>query len=141
MASKAAQRITTARLDKFVPFSPPLVTPAEREQLVANGLASLTHPADFDPEPVVRLVSPKFGVVWYLAEMDPNGSSDIAFGLVDQGEGCADLACVDLGELAREGGFQRDPRFQPAGPLSLYVAQARRPTHTRALREGMAPPA
>lgn len=109
----------------------PLVTATERARLVENGLASLADPNGFDPEPVVRLVSRALGVTWLLTELDLCGSSGIAFGLVDQGEGCADLACVDLPELARDGVFERDPRFQPIGSLSLYLAAARRPTHAR----------
>jgi hypothetical protein len=111
MPSTAALRTTPTSSDAvIVPFSPPLITPAERRRLVANGLNSVSAPDSFDPAPVVRLVSRKLGVVWLLTEMDPCGSSDLAFGLVDQGEGCADLACVDLAELARVGGFVRDPR-------------------------------
>ena len=111
----------------------PLVTATERARLVENGLASLADPDGFDPEPVVRLVSRALGVNWLLTELDPCRSSGIAFGLVDEGEGCADLACIDLTELVRDGVFQRDPRFQAAGPLSLYLATARRPTHARPL--------
>ena len=116
-----------------LPFSPALLTPAERMQLMANGEASLAHPDGFDPEPVVRLVSPSLARAWLLTEMDPLGASDLAFGLLDQGRGCADLACVDLAELARRGEFRRDGRFRAVGPLSTYLAMARRPTLARAL--------
>ncbi len=96
-------------------------------QLMANGEASLAHPDEFDPEPVVRLVSPSLALAWLLTEMDPLGASDLAFGLLDHGEGCADLACIDLAELARRGGFRRDGRFRAIGRLSTYLAMARRP--------------
>jgi hypothetical protein len=112
-----------------LPFSPALLTPAERMQLMANGEASLAYPDGFDPEPVVRLVSPSLALAWLLSEMDPLGTSDLAFGLLDQGHGCADLACVDLAELARRRGYRRDGRFRAVGPLSTYFAVARRPTH------------
>lgn len=139
MPSKAAQRIIPASSDaEVVPFCPPLITPTEREQLVANGYASISSPDGFDPSPVVRLVSPMLQVVWLLSEMDPCGSGDIAFGLVDQGGGCADLACIDLEELAHDGLFRRDPRFRASGPLSRYLALARRPTHACSLAEDAA---
>ena len=110
-----------------LPLSPPLLTRTERMQLIANGEASLAHPDEFDPEPVVRLVSSSLALVWLLTEMDPLGASDLAFGLLDQGEGCADLACVDLAELTRRGGFRRDGGFRAIGRLSTYLAMARRP--------------
>lgn len=116
-----------------LPFSPALLTRAERMQLMANGEASLAHPNGFDPEPVVRLISPSLARAWLLTEMDSLGASDLAFGLLDQGRGCADLACVDLAELTRRGGFRRDGRFRAVGPLSTYLAVARRPAHARAL--------
>ena len=105
----------------------PLVTAAERAQLIANGLASVST-EHFDPPPVVRLVSPGLDVVWLLSEMDPFGA-DIAFGLCDQGGGMADLACVDLTELALphlRGCFHRDPAFRATAPLSTYLDLARR---------------
>jgi len=105
------------------------LTPAERAQLVTNGMASLSTDS-FDPPPVVRLTSQALGTVWYLTEMDPFGSGDIAFGLCDQGDGCADLACIDLDAITRaydRSGFRTDPTFRASGPLSDYLARARRP--------------
>ena len=110
-----------------LPFSPALLTRAERKQLMANGEASLAQPDEFDPEPVVRLVAPSQALVWLLTEMDPLGTSELAFGLLDQGGGRVDLASVDLADLAHSGGFQRDGRFRAIGGLSAYLAMACRP--------------
>jgi len=107
-----------------------LLTPADRARLVANGMASL-QTETFDPFPVVRLTCRSLGTVWLLTEMDPNGTGDIAFGLCDQGEGCADLACVDLSAIAHaddRARFYRDPAFRATTRLSEYLARARRPS-------------
>jgi hypothetical protein len=113
---------------------PALLTEAERAQLVANGMASVSTDG-FDPPPVVRLYSRSLRTVWYLTEMDPFGSSDLAFGLCDGGDGFADLAGVDLSEIARADdphAFRRDPAFRPDGRLSDYLARARHPAFAAA---------
>ncbi|WP_226584348.1 DUF2958 domain-containing protein [Acuticoccus sediminis] len=108
-------------------MSAPLLTKAQREQLLANGRPSLAT-IDHDPFPVVKLFSPYMNGTWLLTELDPE-EQDIAFGLCDLGVGFPELGCVRVSELAglRLGAvpaIERDRHWQATAPLSAYVDAA-----------------
>ena len=62
-------------------MKPPLVTDAQRAQLLANGRARAAG-QDLDPLPVVRLFTPDAHAIWLLAALDPE-DGDTAYGLCD----------------------------------------------------------
>lgn len=108
-------------------MSAPLITRAEREQMLVNGRPSI-ETIDHDPFPVVKLFSPYMGGTWLLTELDPE-NPDIAFGLCDLAVGFPELGCVSLEELAsaRVGpcpAVERDRHWQATAPLSAYVDAA-----------------
>src|SRR4051795_10833236 len=67
-------------------MSPPLITAAQRAELLANGTRSALG-LTIDPPPVVKLFTPDAGATWLLTELDP-ADPDRAFGLCDLGLGC-----------------------------------------------------
>ncbi|GEP06139.1 DUF2958 domain-containing protein [Methylobacterium oxalidis] len=105
----------------------PLLTPALREQLLANGRRS--HQGEhLDTPPIVKLFTPDGAATWLLTEIDP-GEPTRAFGLCDLGLGAPELGYVDLGELAAVRGrlglpVERDIHFVADRSLSAYVAGA-----------------
>ena len=104
-----------------------LITEAERQQLLANGLASQEQ--ERDHLPVVKLFTPDANATWLLTELDPD-DPDRAFGLCDLGLGCPELGYVSLAELAALRGpmglpVERDQHFTADGPLSGYAGEAR----------------
>jgi hypothetical protein len=79
-------------------MKPPLITDAQRSQLLANGRARAADQA-LDPLPAVRLFTPGAHATWLLAALDPE-DDDTAYGLCDIGIGQPDLGTVRLSELA-----------------------------------------
>ncbi|KAF1042523.1 DUF2958 domain-containing protein [Xylophilus sp.] len=75
----------------------PLITDAQRAQLLANGRRSIEE-ADFDPPPVVKLFTPDAGATWLLTEIDPDDETR-CFGLCDLGLGCPELGWASLSEI------------------------------------------
>jgi hypothetical protein len=76
---------------------PLLITPEQREQLIANGHRSRHDPV-FDPQPVVKLFTPDASATWLLTELDPD-EPNIAFGLADLGLGFLECGSVSLTEI------------------------------------------
>ncbi len=106
----------------------PLLTAAQRAQLLTNGRASAALYAEQDFVPVVKLFTPDAGATWLLTELDP-GDDDIAFGLCDLGLGCPELGYVSLLELAAVRGrlglpVECDRHFKANKPLSVYTNEA-----------------
>ena len=105
-----------------------LITDTERQQLIANGLASQEQ--ERDHAPVVKLFTPDANATWLLTELDPT-DLDRAFGLCDLGLGCPELGYVSLAELATIRGplglrVERDQHFAARQSLSAYADDARR---------------
>ncbi|MGD9878567.1 MAG: DUF2958 domain-containing protein [Reyranella sp.] len=108
-----------------------LITDTERQQLIANGLASQEQ--ERDHAPVVKLFTPDANATWLLTELDPT-EPDRAFGPCDLGLGCPELGYVSLAELATFRGplglrVERDRHFVARQSLSAYADEARR--HSR----------
>lgn len=106
-----------------------LITRAQREQLLNNGLRS-AEAADgsLDHFPVVKLFTPDAGATWLLTELDPE-DPDLAFGLCDLGLGCPELGYVSLAEIADVRGklglpVERDLYFKATKPISEYAKDA-----------------
>jgi hypothetical protein len=104
-----------------------LITDTIREQLVANGRASIEDPG-FDPKPVVKLFTPDAGATWLISECDPQ-EPDILYGLCDLGLSEAQLGAVSLAELEALRGplglpIERDLYFEAEYPLSRYARMA-----------------
>ena len=107
-----------------------LLTPQQREQMLANGRANAGREETEDFAPVVRLLCPWTDAVWLLTELDPE-DPDLAFGLCDLGMGFPELGRVRLSELESIEGplglrIQRDESFTPTRKLSTYAYFARR---------------
>ncbi len=105
----------------------PLITEAEREQLLANGRARAAGQA-IDPLPVVRLFTPDAHATWLLTDLDP-ADEDTAYGLCDVGIGMPALGTVKLSELASIVGplkrpVMRDLYFRATRTLSEYTRLA-----------------
>jgi len=105
----------------------PLITDAQREQLLANGRAQAQGRAS-DPLPVVRLFTPDAHATWLLASLDP-ADEDTAYGLCDVGIGMPVLGTVKLSELASVVGplkrpVMRDLYFRATRTLSEYTRLA-----------------
>ena len=106
----------------------PLITGAQRTQLLANGLRSARGEC-IDPPPVAKLFVPDAAATWLLTELDPK-FPDQAFGLCDFGLGSPELGWVSLPELAKVRGrfglrVERDKAFVANRPLSAYAEEAR----------------
>lgn len=106
----------------------PLITDAERAQLLANGRARAAA-REVDPMPVVRLFTPDAHATWLLAALDPT-NGDTAWGLCDVGIGMPELGTIRLSDLAAIVGplnrlVLRDQYFQPMRTLSEYMRLAR----------------
>ncbi len=105
-----------------------LITESERQQLLANGLASQEQ--ERDHVPVIKLFTPDAAATWLLTEIDPF-DHDRLFGLADLGLGCPELGYVSLAELTSLRGpmglrVERDRHFAADRPLSAYADEARR---------------
>ncbi|MDR7037813.1 hypothetical protein J2X36_002564 [Methylobacterium sp. BE186] len=105
----------------------PLLSPALREQLLANGRRT-ARGEEIDPPPVVKLFMPDGPATWLLTELDPTEPTR-AFGLCDAGLGSPELGYVCLLELAALRGrlrlpVERDVHFRAGRPLSAYAAEA-----------------
>lgn len=106
----------------------PLITDAQRAQLLANGRAS-AEGQDIDPPPVVKLFTPDAHATWLLTELDSE-DGDTAFGLCDIGIGMPELGTVRISELASIVGplklpIERDLYFVAKRTLSDYARLAR----------------
>ncbi|WP_133648527.1 DUF2958 domain-containing protein [Paraburkholderia flava] len=107
----------------------PLITAAERSELLANGAARAAGHA-IDPLPVVGLFTPDAHLTWLLAALDP-ADNDTAWGLIDLGIGMPTLGTIKLSDLASIIGPQkrpvlRDLYFRATRSLSEYVSLAQR---------------
>jgi hypothetical protein len=75
-----------------------LITKAQTEQLLANGIAQRAaidrQDQALDFKPVVKLFTPDAQCTWLLTEFDEG--TDLAFGLCDLGLGCPELGYVSL---------------------------------------------
>ncbi len=101
-----------------------LVTPEQREQLLANGARR-----GADHVPVVKLFNPCGAGTWLVTELDPEDES-IAFGLADLGFDTPEVGSFSLSELeAFQGpfglGIERDLYFEAKFTLSAYAEAAR----------------
>ncbi|HWS25783.1 MAG TPA: DUF2958 domain-containing protein [Xanthomonadales bacterium] len=106
----------------------PLITDAQRVQLLDNGAAA-ARGEQRDPLPVVKLFTLDAHATWLLTELDPD-DGDTAFGLLDLGMGAPELGHVRLSVLESMRGprnlaVARDLHFTPKRRLSEYVRQAR----------------
>jgi hypothetical protein len=111
-----------------------LFTETQHRILLANGLAAREAARaglDFDPEPVIKLVTPHWYARWLLTEIDPD-CPQRAYGLCDCGDGRPYLGYVCLTDLEDVHGKLKftvvaDSRFVADRPLSGYadVAYAR----------------
>ena len=104
------------------------ITADERRHLLANGRCSARDP-EHDPLPVLLLCAASGTPAWLLAELDPD-DADLAFGLIDPGDGFPTLGTVRLSALAalaaRGVAVARDPGFVPGATLSVLVIAAYR---------------
>lgn len=110
-------------------MSHPLITDAQRTELLANG-ARTAAGETIDPYPAVKLFTPDAGATWLLTELDP-ADPDLAFGLCDLGLGYPELGSVRLSEIAAIRGrlglpVERDLFFRADRPLSRYAEEAQR---------------
>ncbi len=101
-----------------------LVTPEQRERLLANGAQR-----GADHVPVLKLFNPCGAGTWLLTELDPEDES-IAFGLADLGFGTPEIGSFSLCELeAFQGpfglGIERDLYFEGKFTLAVYAEAAR----------------
>ena len=114
------------------PSSDHLLTPDQREAMLANGRRSAAG-ADIDPHPVIKLFTPDANATWLLTELDP-GEPDRAFGLCDLGLGFPELGYVSILELRTLHGplglaVEADQGFVADRSLSNYAAVARAAGH------------
>jgi hypothetical protein len=109
-----------------------LITKAQIDQLLANGLAQRAvidrQDQALDFKPVVKLFTPDAQCTWLLTEIDE--STDLAFGLCDLGLGCPELGYVSLTELRSVRGqlglpVERDLHFDADKTISAYGDEAR----------------
>ncbi|MFE0757892.1 DUF2958 domain-containing protein [Inquilinus sp. NPDC058860] len=108
-------------------MSHPLITDAQRVELLANGTRTAAGET-IDPYPVVKLFTPDAGATWLLTELDP-ADPDLAFGLCDLG--FPELGSVRLSEIAAIRvalglPVERDLFFRADRPLSRYAEEAQR---------------
>ena len=101
-----------------------LVTPEQREQLIANGAKR-----GADHVPVLKLFNPCGAGTWLVTELDPEDAS-VAFGLADLGFGTPEIGSFSLEELnAFQGpfglGIERDLYFEGKFTLAVYAEAAR----------------
>jgi len=113
-----------------------LITKAQTEQLLANGLAQRAaidrQDQALDFKPVVKLFTPDAQCTWLLTEIDEG--TDLAFGLCDLGLGCPELGYVSLTELRAVRGklgllVERDLHFEADKTISAYADEARTRGH------------
>ena len=105
-----------------------LLTPEQREIMLANGRRYQTDPA-FEAMPVVKLFTPWAACTWLLTDLDPE-DADIASGLSDLGFGEPEIGSVRISEiesLRGPGGLraERDLHFVAKETISKYAARAR----------------
>jgi len=108
-----------------------LFTEAQHTTLLANGQAAREAARaglDFDPMPVVKLITPHWYYRWLLTDIDPEYPHR-AYGLCDPGDGHPYLDYVCLADLEDIHGKIKftvvaDPRFVADKPLSSYAAIA-----------------
>src|SRR3569832_2467833 len=105
----------------------PLITDAQRVQLLDNGAAAACG-EQCDPLPVVKLFFLVVFVSWLLSVFVFD-DGDAAFGLIDLGMGTPQLGHVRLSVLEgirgpRNLAVARDPHFTPRRRLSEYARLA-----------------
>jgi len=108
-----------------------LITEAQHTQLLANGHAARDAARagiEFDPKPVVKIITPKWCCRWLLTAIDP-ATTDRAYGLLDSGNGRPYFGFVKLRDLeAPHGEFAidavRDDGFVADKPISVYAEVA-----------------
>lgn len=107
----------------------PLITDAQREQMLANSRQTEMMP-EHDPMPVVKLFTPCGAATWLLTELH-HEDPDIAFGLCDLGMGFPEIGSVSITELASLRGslgfaVEADRHFKAQAPISVYARLAHR---------------
>lgn len=113
-----------------------LLTPEQRERMLANGRQAAAAGADaegHDPRPVVKLFTPDGPMTWLLTELEEDG--DTAFGLagpnvVGDGSLVPEFGSVSLAQLAALRGaaglpVERDLYWTAKHPISEYARLAR----------------
>lgn len=105
----------------------PLITDAQREQMLANSRQTDDCPEN-DPTPVVKLFTPYGAATWLLTELH-HEDPDIAFGLCDLGMGFPELGSVSISELQSlktpfGQAVEADLHFKATAPLSVYARLA-----------------
>lgn len=108
-----------------------LLTPEDRQQLIANGLINPTGPQTFEDNdfvPVVHLYCEVSPCSWLLTEIDP-ANPDIAWGLIDAGDRNPKFGSVSIAWLEKPRGplgigVQRLEGWKAKGKLSAYTAAA-----------------
>lgn len=83
---------------------------------------------DFDPFPIVKLFAPWAAMTWLLSDLDPS-DADIAFGVIDLGNGFPDLGTVRISDIEAMRGplglaVERDVAFLAEKTLSAYAYDA-----------------
>jgi hypothetical protein len=107
-----------------------ILTKSQKEKLIQNYKKTYSKPEPDGAEhkPVVKLFGGS-SCTWLLTELEPD--SDIAFGLCDIGQGCAELGSVSLNELMaiRFPPFglpiERDFHFEANKSIGEYAKEAR----------------
>lgn len=102
-----------------------LITPAQRDQMLANAHITVDGVDGDDHYPVVKLFTPDGAATWLLTELDPD-DPDLAFGLCDLGLGEPEIGYVSLKEIASIRGklglsVERDIGFKADMRLSRYA--------------------
>lgn len=108
-----------------------IITPTERELLLANGRLTAAG-ENLDAVPIVKLFTPDANAMWLLTELDPD-RPDLAFGLADLGLGAPELGWVSLADLGSIRGrfglpVERDEHFRPdkrSRPMRRWPAPMR----------------
>lgn len=105
----------------------PLLTDAQRAQLLANGQRRAADP-NYDPVPVAKAYTPDGRVVWLLAFVYPDDQGRVHT-LCDAGTGFPGLMDIRVRELETVRGprglrVALDPAFVASRTLAAYARQA-----------------
>jgi len=108
------------------------ITDSQLTKLITNACASCDAyrtNQETDQKPVVKIFGPDSFRVWLLTELDPH-RDDLAYGLVDEGDGFPELGYVRLSELRTVRGklgmpVDRDRHFVADKTINAYAETAR----------------
>ena len=101
---------------------------SEMMDLLARNGAAMREDPWADPQPVARLFMPDGDMVWLVAAVDPD-HEDLAYGLVDVGDGRPETGSFSLSEVMAVRGrlglaVERDVGFRSDGTLARYACRA-----------------